>query len=130
MVPEQRLVTTWVNRHRIRLTKKTLLLILQNRLKPTDNCVDVPKEVCVRVRTNPRKIKRPVIKKWCYVPSKESGLADKQQADRNARSNIELTTSLPKDVEFEAVSTLLPELEVAFTEETPTPSSALALEIN
>jgi hypothetical protein len=43
-------------------------------LKPVDNCVDVPKEVCVRMRTNPRKVKRPVIKKWCYVPTEESGL--------------------------------------------------------
>ena len=42
-------------------------------LKPVDNCVDVPKEVCVRMRTNPRKVKRPVIKKWCYVPTAESG---------------------------------------------------------
>ena len=42
-------------------------------LKPVDNCVDVPKEVCVRMRTNPRKVKRPVIKKWCYVPTEESG---------------------------------------------------------
>ena len=28
-------------------------------------CVDVPKEVCVLVRTNPRKVKRPLVKKWC-----------------------------------------------------------------
>ena len=43
-------------------------------MKPVDNCVDVPKEVCVRMRTNPRKVKKPVIKKWCYVPTEESGL--------------------------------------------------------
>ena len=44
------------------------------QLKPTESCVDVPKEVCVRSRTNPRKVKKPVIKKWCYTPSPESGL--------------------------------------------------------
>merc|ERR1739840_75784 len=37
--------------------------------------VDVPKEVCTRSRTNPRPVKKPVVKKWCYVPSEESGLA-------------------------------------------------------
>ena len=45
------------------------------KLTPTEECVDVPKEVCTRSRTNPRKVKQPVIKKWCYVPSEESGLA-------------------------------------------------------
>merc|ERR1712073_177281 len=43
--------------------------------EPTEECVDVPKEVCTRSRTNPRKVKKPVVKKWCYVPSEESGLA-------------------------------------------------------
>merc|ERR1712222_270277 len=33
---------------------------------------DVPKEVCTRSRTNPRPVKKPVVKKWCYVPSEES----------------------------------------------------------
>jgi len=45
------------------------------KLTPTEECVDVPKEVCTRSRTNPRKVKKPVVKKWCYVPSEESGLA-------------------------------------------------------
>merc|ERR1712107_65249 len=45
------------------------------KLEPTDECVDVPKEVCTRSRTNPRKVKKPVVKKWCYVPTEESGLA-------------------------------------------------------
>jgi len=45
------------------------------RLEPKEECVDVPKEVCTRSRTNPRKVKKPVVKKWCYVPSEESGLA-------------------------------------------------------
>jgi len=45
------------------------------KLEPTEECVDVPKEVCTRSRVNPRKIKKPVVKKWCYIPSPESGLA-------------------------------------------------------
>jgi len=45
------------------------------KLEPTEECVDVPKEVCTRSRTNPRKVKKPVVKKWCYIPSPESGLA-------------------------------------------------------
>merc|ERR1712024_436182 len=45
------------------------------KLSPTEECVDVPKEVCTRSRTNPRKVKKPVVKKWFYVPSEESGLA-------------------------------------------------------
>merc|ERR1712189_48040 len=44
------------------------------KLEPTEECVDVPKEVCTRSRTNPRKVKKPVVKKWCYVPTEESGL--------------------------------------------------------
>ena len=43
-------------------------------LKPAEECVDIPKEVCVRQRTNPRRVQKPVIKKWCYTPSEESGL--------------------------------------------------------
>ena len=45
------------------------------KLEPTEECVDVPKEVCTRSKSNPRKVKKPVVKKWCYVPSEESGLA-------------------------------------------------------
>jgi len=45
------------------------------KLEPNEECVDVPKEVCTRSRTNPRKVAKPVVKKWCYVPSEESGLA-------------------------------------------------------
>jgi len=44
-------------------------------LKPAEECVDIPKEVCSRSRRNPRKVQKPVVKKWCYVPTAESGLA-------------------------------------------------------
>lgn len=43
-------------------------------LKPVEECVDIPKEVCSRSRKNPRKVQKPVIKKWCYVPTEQSGL--------------------------------------------------------
>jgi len=43
-------------------------------LKPRENCLDIPKEVCVRSRTNPRKVAKPIIKKWCYTPTSETGL--------------------------------------------------------
>jgi len=44
-------------------------------LKPAEECVDIPKEVCSRTRV-PRadKVLKPVVKKWCYVPTEESGL--------------------------------------------------------
>lgn len=42
---------------------------LDFRLKDVQECVDVPKEVCVRAKVNPRKNKKPVIKKWCYTPT-------------------------------------------------------------
>merc|ERR1711990_454766 len=45
------------------------------KLSPTEECVDVPKEVCSRSKTNPKTVKKPVIKKWCYNPTEESGLA-------------------------------------------------------
>lgn len=39
------------------------------RLVPKPNCVKVPKEVCVNSKINPRVVKKPVIKEWCYRPS-------------------------------------------------------------
>jgi len=47
------------------------------QLQEVEECVDVPKEICTRSRTNPKKVKKPVIKNWCYVPSEESGLSRK-----------------------------------------------------
>jgi len=45
------------------------------KLSPKLECTDIPKEVCTRSQTNPKKKLKPVIKKWCYIPSEESGLA-------------------------------------------------------
>jgi len=33
-------------------------------LSPKEECVDIPKEVCSRSRKNPRKVQKPVVKKW------------------------------------------------------------------
>ena len=41
------------------------------KLEPSEECVDVPKEVCIRERGNPRKVQRPTVKRWCYVASQE-----------------------------------------------------------
>lgn len=38
-------------------------------LKAIENCIDIPKEVCSRSRTNPRTVSKPIIKKWCYTTS-------------------------------------------------------------
>ena len=38
------------------------------RLVPKPNCVKVPKEICVNTKKNPRRVKKPVVKEWCYRP--------------------------------------------------------------
>lgn len=43
------------------------------RLEPSEECVDVPKEICARGRGSPVKVQRPTVKRWCYSASKESG---------------------------------------------------------
>ncbi len=42
---------------------------LNFRLVPQPNCVKVPKEICVNTKANPRRVKKPVVKEWCYKPS-------------------------------------------------------------
>merc|ERR1711953_1163503 len=48
------------------------------QLQEVEECVDVPKEICTRSRTNPKKVKKPVIKNWCYQPSEAAELAFKK----------------------------------------------------
>jgi len=43
-------------------------------LTPVEECVEVPKEICQKVKGNPEKVLKQVTKKWCYTPSQESGL--------------------------------------------------------
>ena len=41
------------------------------KLGPTEECVLISKEVCAEQKINRRPIKKPVFRKWCYVPGKE-----------------------------------------------------------
>jgi len=50
--------------------------------------VDVPKEVCTRARRNPRKIKRPVIKKWCYTPKEEDAEGSGEDEDEDETTTL------------------------------------------
>ena len=54
------------------------------QLKPHESCTDVPKEVCTRSQTNPRKVQKPVLKKWCYEATPESGLEPEGQGSSKA----------------------------------------------
>jgi len=44
------------------------------KLVPVEECVDVPKEICNRKKGAPKRVVKPVFKKWCYNPTEESGL--------------------------------------------------------
>ena len=54
-------------------------------LKPAEECVDIPKEVCVRQRTNPRRVQKPVIKKWCYTPTIETEFGSRPDSQPQPR---------------------------------------------
>jgi len=43
--------------------------VLVPRLIQQPNCIKVPKEICINVKANPKKVKKPVVKEWCYKPS-------------------------------------------------------------
>jgi len=43
--------------------------VLVPRLVQQPNCIKVPKEICVNQKSNPKKVKKPVVKEWCYKPS-------------------------------------------------------------
>ena len=42
------------------------------RLEEVEQCTDVPQEVCTKNRGAPRKVKQPVVKKWCYHVKQET----------------------------------------------------------
>jgi hypothetical protein len=39
-------------------------------LVASQECVDVPKEICARSKINPRRVQKPAIQKWCYTIDK------------------------------------------------------------
>jgi len=43
--------------------------IMIPKLIPQKSCSQVPKEICHESKSNPRKVKKPVVKQWCYKPS-------------------------------------------------------------
>ena len=55
--------------------------VLVPRLVEKPNCVQVPKEICVDIKANPRKVTKPVIKEWCYRPSDFATASTKEALD-------------------------------------------------
>ena len=60
------------------------------------------------MRTNPKKVKKPVIKKWCYTPTEESGLVDEttlapttdlEDATESDIEDFDEVTEAPEDTE-------------------------------
>ena len=45
------------------------------KLAARETCIDVPKEICSKSKSNPRRVKKPVIKKWCFKPTNKTELA-------------------------------------------------------
>ena len=43
------------------------------KLEPTQDCVDVPKEICAMSKVNPRRKRKHFIQKWCYTPKSKTG---------------------------------------------------------
>merc|ERR1712213_187300 len=68
------------------------------KLTPTEECVDVPKEVCTRSRTNPRKVKKPVVKKWCYEATPESGLEPEVISSSQAQPSRECSSTCQRNI--------------------------------
>jgi len=42
--------------------------VMVPKLVEQPNCINVPKETCINTKNNPRRVKKPVIKEWCYKP--------------------------------------------------------------
>jgi len=55
--------------------------VLVPRLVEKPNCVQVPKEICVEGKTNPRKVSKPVVKEWCYRPQDFQASSTKEVLD-------------------------------------------------
>lgn len=52
------------------------------KLEPKTKCVNVPRENCVRMRVNPRLVKRPVIREWCSGPEDEEIVPNGDEGNR------------------------------------------------
>ena len=48
----------------------TYLTKLVPVLQPKEKCNDVPKEVCAKVKKNPKQVQKPVVKKRCKIPNR------------------------------------------------------------
>ena len=55
----------------LRVCRPVTKLIPQ--LVPTQTCMDVPREVCSKSKVNPRRVKRPVIRKVCIKKDEGAG---------------------------------------------------------
>ena len=42
------------------------------RIEQVEECADVPREVCNRFRSKPKKIKKPILQRWCFNPTQAS----------------------------------------------------------
>merc|ERR1711936_925827 len=51
------------------------------KLEPSQECVDVPKEICARSKVNPRRVKKPSIQKWCFTPKNDTGCNEDSQCN-------------------------------------------------
>lgn len=65
--------------------------------------MDIPKEVCVRAKVNPRKTKRPIIKKWCYSPQgSDSDNSDNSDIDSDTDSEDTTLNPLEESADTDA----------------------------
>ena len=62
--------------HQLFLRKKTKLV---PRLVASQECVDVPKEICARSKINPRRVRKPAIQRWCYKTAQGDKQVSPQQ---------------------------------------------------
>merc|ERR1719422_1489527 len=85
--------------------------VLVPRLVPKPNCVKVPKEICVNTKSNPRRVKKPVVKQWCYNPKdlndlRASGLHN-EVTDQDSGSALPGETGRAAQNIFSRISKLL-----------------------
>ena len=67
----------------LRVCRPVTKLIPQ--LVPTQTCMDVPREVCSKSKVNPRRVKRPVIRKVCIKKDEGAGGNNGNGGDASVR---------------------------------------------